>query len=920
MGFDPAPFTADEAAAPVLAHLAGAKWRKARDLAKELCKQDKPRYLPLVIAANEGLAREMLGKGQVKEAAEVIAYLKTIAPPELIQSLQETKEVAVVTSAGGAAAATAVDRWNSVLILAAVVEAGGSVSAEQLAVVDGVVASFFSPPAGEPGSPAARVAEELKSVLAACEATATGQWEAAQTALRLLPRRSIFQHWRMLLRGVRHAHQDEAALAQQCFATLPEGSATARAATLWQLALGLPVPANVRAPVNAKAGGLAALVGAPSSCGLAIAQAAREWKAGQRIDCLATLTKEFRSGFPTDEPGLLSVLSDAVLSTRNSSRVEADLVSEFADDVFHLLDAPRLSPGQQLRLARFCAVAQAEELTPPDVEEDWQRVITLAGRFYGPSGVRDSMLWLQLARNMAKKESIGIPFFGRSRPRDEKRALKAFTMAVTADPLNEEAQMGLLSFYREHGTPKQLAGHVEFVIRHLPNHKESLREAGRLAVARKAYGKGLDFLRRVRQLDPLDREAGGQIILALISQAVEARKKKPGSLPGIWAELESSPGLGEAARLDPAVIPMTDPRLERWAVKLIQSLIDPDPAAAAACRAEGTRLAPSATDAVILQKLAGLHYKLPSAPEVERDWKALVAAATLTDVWRAAVINFTWWRLVDGSIRRMYSSSNFLNPILAAAGEKSPATDFEGLRLLTIYFLSLHRARLQNGVIHFQAISEALSPALEKAAKPATADARLKLALLAGQFLRYFPATVSEAEKLTARLRADGHVQWVAVGELLAEAIDRADKGFEGCDEDEEFDDKEEEGDFDDFSDEPDLPEFNLSEAEIDEFEVKAQLLGLPPGGGAVIAAIQLSPPELQQEFKERLMSTGMTEEQWCELLALLALPVPLPALRPAPTPVPKPAPKPAPKPKPKPVSADQLEFELEPPDAPPVP
>src|SRR4051794_11126431 len=61
--------------------LAARRFRKARDLFKLLCKEDRAKYLPGLIAANRGLAEELMAKGQVSEAEQVIAYLKTIAPP-----------------------------------------------------------------------------------------------------------------------------------------------------------------------------------------------------------------------------------------------------------------------------------------------------------------------------------------------------------------------------------------------------------------------------------------------------------------------------------------------------------------------------------------------------------------------------------------------------------------------------------------------------------------------------------------------------------------------------------------------------------------------------------------------------------------------------------------------------------------------
>ncbi|MGA2262193.1 MAG: hypothetical protein ABSH28_12235, partial [Acidobacteriota bacterium] len=68
--------------------LAQGRWRKARDEIKPLCKTNRDRYLPLLIEANVGLAREMLEKRLTSEARQVVAYLKTIAPRETWQTLE----------------------------------------------------------------------------------------------------------------------------------------------------------------------------------------------------------------------------------------------------------------------------------------------------------------------------------------------------------------------------------------------------------------------------------------------------------------------------------------------------------------------------------------------------------------------------------------------------------------------------------------------------------------------------------------------------------------------------------------------------------------------------------------------------------------------------------------------------------------
>ncbi|RYD25896.1 MAG: hypothetical protein EOP86_26715, partial [Verrucomicrobiaceae bacterium] len=113
---DLSPFKSDPAAAGVLTQLAAAKWRKARDAAKELFKKDRAKYAPLLIAANIGLAEEMLDRGLAEDAAAVITYLKTIAPPAVAEALlarrNQVKSAAVI--AKGSPAEALATAWGIV--------------------------------------------------------------------------------------------------------------------------------------------------------------------------------------------------------------------------------------------------------------------------------------------------------------------------------------------------------------------------------------------------------------------------------------------------------------------------------------------------------------------------------------------------------------------------------------------------------------------------------------------------------------------------------------------------------------------------------------------------------------------------------------------------------------------------------------
>jgi hypothetical protein len=68
--------------------LAQAKWRKARDELDPLVKADRERYLLLLIQANLGPAREMMAKGQVAEAQQVLSCLAMIAPAAQLRGIE----------------------------------------------------------------------------------------------------------------------------------------------------------------------------------------------------------------------------------------------------------------------------------------------------------------------------------------------------------------------------------------------------------------------------------------------------------------------------------------------------------------------------------------------------------------------------------------------------------------------------------------------------------------------------------------------------------------------------------------------------------------------------------------------------------------------------------------------------------------
>ena len=188
-----------------LGFLRAGKFRKALDAFKALHKSHPSRALPLLIEANLGLANEMIAKGLVSEANQVIAYLKTIAPASANLSLVTAKP------------ADPGDPWAGVVPLAAQRLASTTQPESRIRAADEIILGA--------GSPAHTDHPDAKAILTAWE-TGYGSATAARTAelLRTVPRSSPFSHWVWFFKGMSALESGDHARAADCFRRVPECS------------------------------------------------------------------------------------------------------------------------------------------------------------------------------------------------------------------------------------------------------------------------------------------------------------------------------------------------------------------------------------------------------------------------------------------------------------------------------------------------------------------------------------------------------------------------------------------------------------------------------------------------------------------------------------------------------------------------
>ena len=631
------PFASDSAAAPVLAALVAAKWRKARDLAKELCKKDRARYLPLVIEANMGLARELRAKGLTQDAEPVLAYLKGICPADLWEKLNhelaEAPRPAAAALPGpgvalpGNPAAMLASVWPTVLEAAQLARQSLPAPPAHWAAVDLAVGAFTPAQRGEQGSLETRVAEELEVIHRACAATGEGRWEEAQDSLRGLPRLSIFQHWRMFLRGVRHHFLRETESARRCFATLPRDGAPARAAAV--IAGADAVPGQTRkAPPSARADWWLAVSGQPRTLAAPLAEAQLAWMRPDVRKCLDLLQKAFGRQFPRQQPDLAGLMSDVVLPLIHALSPLEEKRQRQWDRVQSEFLRPADPPHAFCALLRAITLRDAPVLSPQGLFHEWGEMLACQTRLHGPNPIRDGIGWLWLGEQLMRPAEPGFFPSRDSKHRHGAKALEALQKATALDAGNQAAHLALLRLLTERNEVSARNKLLDQLVKQFPENKEVLMQAGMLAAERRAFTKALQNLRAAQSLDPLDRDVRAAIVCVLTAQARELTKKQR-SAEAVWAEIDSlaqdAPGPHYHA-------------LARWTHRVRRAVWERSDALAT----EAAALAPNPILALFFEALqAEICREKPRAAHAKA-WKSAVAKGAHWSVFAALLEAVRW--------------------------------------------------------------------------------------------------------------------------------------------------------------------------------------------------------------------------------------------------------------------------------------
>lgn len=478
-----------------LEFLRNGKFRKARDVFKSLHKLVPSRALPLLIEANLGLANDMMSKGQVSEANQVIAYLRTIAPPSF--------KLTPISEDGSR------DAWAAMVPLAALrlATTPGAVAGAGIRAADEMILGASSP--DHPDHP------DAKAILSALE-IGYGSATSEQTAklLRSVPRASPFSHWVFFFKGMTAMEAGAHARAADYFRRVPENSLLHSAMPALLTLAGAPPTAL---PASNTVHALCTWIGHPTLAGPLIL-AEPLWRKKQQSKAFTLLTKQV--------PGLFSLAARSF-----HADLTRFLTSEFVQTYVHYTNYHTTVLDYILVRSRTVACAAVDQAFFAIDFADYQgcahahftdaldKIKTISAVTpVSPAMLSRIFTELAAAYIHAVKKNARNQCCGPN-------AKKALEHAIKHDPDHLGAwlmQCDLLSMGKDRSAYHRF---LDDLSKRFPTQKEVLIRNGDCCTARKTYTKALRNFESAAQIDSVDPRISRGLLCAHLGLAEDAYKK-----------------------------------------------------------------------------------------------------------------------------------------------------------------------------------------------------------------------------------------------------------------------------------------------------------------------------------------------------------------------------------------------------------
>jgi tetratricopeptide (TPR) repeat protein len=606
--------------------LAQGRFRKARDEFKLLCKIDRGKFLPLLVEANIGLAREMAGKGMLAEAQQVLSYLKTIASAEQLLGLELELGTGSATARPGAGLED---------VLKALAKPGPD-GAERQHLADWAVLAFEPVPTPSPET--AALVQELAAIVSALRAISERQFDQALELVRPVGQASAFSHWKLFVKGLAAFHRGESERTARFFEGLPAGSAPGKASRSFLILLGSP-PVTHDSPLPPETAiEWACRIAGERGLGGPLLRAEQAW----RKDNPVQMYQNLRGGiarFPAEGTDLIGVLSEFAVNCCYT--LPYRLQGNYEAWMDRIIDGESPKNPVELQLFLRARLMAAAGVMPDSLAvEDLERYLRTREKLHGAVPALDSMAYGWLGEMFTKPPLSGAPVFffpnqSRSRMRNVREAQRLLEKAVGLDEENLRASLSLCEVYRElkqEGNRNRL---LDRMTARFPEKKQVLMLAGQACLERKAYTRALKYLDRALALDRLDSAIPDNLVKVHMLQARE------------WFQKSRLDDAREAMSQTASFEVSTPDNLtrSRWCLRIQQGLMEltwGDPARGGRLLEEARRESPSEAASLYYAGIADLEIKPGTARGsayfdefvgVRKKEAGMAQAVALTRIW-----------------------------------------------------------------------------------------------------------------------------------------------------------------------------------------------------------------------------------------------------------------------------------------------
>ncbi len=503
-------------------YLEQGRFREAREEFKSLCKQDRTRFLPYLIEANLGLARSMIRQGQTKDAGQVLAYLKTIAPAgtSAIQKLEA--ELAMEMEVRQAP--------NAMVHLLETLAKTPTEAASRVQQADRLVLLF--PAALDAESAKLALAAEVLSVVSGLKMVSEKAFVEALDATRVIGHHSPFSHWRLFIKALVAFHQGDREKAARFFSGLPPDSVPGRASEPFHLLLGRSPAKGQPIPTAAVLEAAGKMLG-ESGMGRAIWMAEQACQRGDAsqvyLDLQSSLAK-----FPAFGTSLCATLTDyAVHSYRH---LDEEKSNDFGDKVIARAaqrDSARKSLESMI-LLRMSLQAEYKVISDSDVEFYFEAFLGAweAQNGRDPSFAAAGYAWLGNVMLWPKGTTLtDDPVWDASElARNPVMARRFLEKAIELDPSHLQAHLTLCEVFLDQNLLLEEQQLLETMVTEFPGEKKVLLRASEACLERNSLGKAIRYLEMARKLDRIDPTIPDRLAGAFLRQAREHYLKKRADL------------------------------------------------------------------------------------------------------------------------------------------------------------------------------------------------------------------------------------------------------------------------------------------------------------------------------------------------------------------------------------------------------